>query len=300
MIDQTSTAKNTYGKDLTNGIASFKNYEIRVDKTLDDYAALVKFMEQAFEWDIMSYNFYPFYWGKKDNWAMLYQNDNNDPLFRSFMQSGMARTVVTVRPGYEEAVRFYLQTGQIWNGGEVPVIEDKLFMSIVDELREPEGKKEGKAWATRVPTTLTILQANSIGLQVEKALPCNCDDVNAITFENPEEIPCAESFVLNNAQINGDAGTARIFGKIEGNNGIKAVITLKTLEGLVQEVTLCNEDGDWEIASLPAGKYELLIDSTNKFASGVYLVTNGEKENLIELEKAQTQEFNITVTDIIK
>ena len=300
MIDQTSTAKNTYGKDLSNGKASFKNYEIRVDKTLDDYAALVKFMEQAFEWDIMSYNFYPFYWGKKDNWAMLYQNDNNDPLFRSFMQSGMARTVVTVRPGFEEAVRFYLQTGQIWNGGEVPVIEDKLFMSIVDELREPEGKKEGKAWATRVPTTLTILQANSIGLQVEKALPCNCDDVNAITFENPEEIPCAENFVLNNAQINGDAGTARIFGKIEGNNNIKAVITLKTLEGLVQEVTICDEDGNWEITALPAGKYELLIDSTNKFSNGVYLVTNGQKENLIELEKAQTQEFNITVTDIIK
>ncbi len=44
-----------------------------------------------------------------------------------------------------------MQTGLIWNGGEVPVIEDKLFMSIVDELREPEGKPEGKAWATRVP-----------------------------------------------------------------------------------------------------------------------------------------------------
>ena len=299
IIDQTTTAKNTYGKSMTSG-SNFGNYEVTVNKNLDDYAALVKFIEQSFEWDIMSYNFYPFYWGNRQNWSQLYQNDNNDALFRSFLQSGMARVIITVRPGFEEAVRFYMQTGQIWNGGAVPVIEDKLFMSIVDELRKPEGNKEGKAWVSRVPTSLTILQANSIGLEVKKALPCNCEDVNSDNFEDPKQVPCSENFVLNNAQINGDAGTAKIFGKIEGNNGIKAVITLKTLEGLVQEITICDEDGNWEITALPAGKYELLIDSTNKFASGVYLVTNGEKANLIELEKAQTQEFNLTVTYIIK
>ncbi|WP_395044795.1 hypothetical protein [Flavobacterium sp.] len=59
--------------------------------------------------------------------------------------------LIIFKPEFEKAVRFYMQTGLIWNGGEVPVIEDKLFMSIVDELREPEGKPEGKAWATRVP-----------------------------------------------------------------------------------------------------------------------------------------------------
>ena len=31
----------------------------------------------------------------------------------------MARVVVTVKPGFEDAVNFYMSTGKIWNGGEV-------------------------------------------------------------------------------------------------------------------------------------------------------------------------------------
>jgi hypothetical protein len=200
LIDQTATAPRTYGKDLSNHETTFGKYEIIADENLDDYGAFVKFIEQAFEWSIMSYYFYPYYWGNRENWKSMYQfNDSDDPLFRSFMQSGMARAIVTVRPGFEEAVSFYMQTGRIWNGGEVPVIEDKLFLAIVEELREPEGTKEGKAWATRLPTNLTILQADSIGLKVEKALPCNCDDLD--DFENPEAVPCGDGFEINNAQI---------------------------------------------------------------------------------------------------
>src|SRR5690606_16891539 len=91
-----------------------------------------------------------------------------------------------------------IQTGQIWNGGEVPVIGDELFLSIVDELRAPEGEKLGKAWPTRVPTSMTILQAQSIGLKVDKALPYN-DDLS--DFENPDDVPQSEQFVLSEAQI---------------------------------------------------------------------------------------------------
>ena len=48
---------------------------------LDAYAARVKFFEQAFEWDIMSYNFYPFYWADKAKWKESYNiSEINDPL----------------------------------------------------------------------------------------------------------------------------------------------------------------------------------------------------------------------------
>ncbi|WP_289043799.1 hypothetical protein [uncultured Olleya sp.] len=204
LIDQNPSAKNTYGKsDLfkTNdgNTQTFANTEVKVNAILDNYAAFVKFMEQAFEWDIMSYNLYPYYWGNRQDWSSLYQYDeSNDPLFRNFMQAGMARVVVTVKPGFEEAVRYYMQTGQIWNGGEVPVIEDELYLSIVDELRQPEGEKLGKAWPTRVPTALTILQAQSIGLKVNKALPFN-DDLS--DFESPDEVPQSDQFELNDAEI---------------------------------------------------------------------------------------------------
>ncbi len=98
----------------------------------------------------------------------------------------MARVVVTVKPGFEDAVNFYMSTGKIWNGGEVPVIGEPMYLSIVDEMRKPLGKKYGKAWSSRVPTSLTILQAQSIGLNVTKALPF---DDNLSDFEDSTEVP---------------------------------------------------------------------------------------------------------------
>lgn len=204
MIDQNTNAELTFGKGKyhNNGYSSgedFLNTDIKVDKTLDQYAAFVKFMEQAFEWDIMSYYFYPYYWGDRKKWSDMYQFDDNDPTFRAFMQSGMARVIVTVRPGFEEAVRHFLATGQIWNGGEVPVIDDPLFLSIVDEMRAAVGKKQGEPWREKIPTSLTILQADSIGLRVEKALPCHCEP--GVKFDDQLGEMCGSNFALNNNQI---------------------------------------------------------------------------------------------------
>lgn len=203
MIDQNPAAALTFGKNkyytTDNASETFSNTEIKLDAGLDQYAAFVKFMEQAFEWDIMSYYFYPYYWGNREKWADMYQFDDNDPTFRAFMQSGMARVIVTVRPGFEEAVRHFLATGQIWNGGEVPVIDDPLFLSIVDEMRSAVGKKQGEPWREKIPTSLTILQADSIGLKVEKALPCNCEP--GVKFDDQLGEMCGSNFELNNNQI---------------------------------------------------------------------------------------------------
>ena len=199
----TANTTNTYGRLMHNNSTSFTEYEVNPNQTFNNYSGFVKFMEQAFEWDIISYNFYPFYWAHKDTWKEKYQFDESaDPVFRSFIQSGMARVMVTVRPGFEEAVLHFMNTGAIWNGGHVPSLGDKLYMSITDELKQPAGEKQGKAWLTRVPTSLTILQAGSAGLIVEKALPCDCE--GAADFENPQLIPCSENFELNANLVGGD------------------------------------------------------------------------------------------------
>jgi hypothetical protein len=186
MSDRATDSTHGYGlSGLTQG-GSFNDYETVLSPKLDKYTAFVKFMEQAFEWDNLSYYLYPYYWGNRQNWVDLYQSENTDPLFRNFLQSGMARVIVTVRPGFEDSVQFYLATGKIWNGGEVPVIGDELYLSIVDEMKEPKGKKEGKAWLTRIPTALNILQAESIGLKVAHALPFTTE--NPDDFEVPSEV----------------------------------------------------------------------------------------------------------------
>lgn len=192
MADRATDSTHGYGlSGLTQG-STFTDYETTLSSKLDKYTAFVKFMEQAFEWDNLSYYLYPYYWGNKQNWVELYQSENTDPLFRAFLQSGMARVVVTVRPGFEDVVQFYLATGKIWNGGEVPVIGDELYLSIVDEMKQPKGEKQGKAWLTRLPTTLNILQAESIGLKVAHALPFTTE--NPDDFEVPSEVITEEKF----------------------------------------------------------------------------------------------------------
>lgn len=299
MISSNPDAKRTFGKDFytinnNDTIPNFNNTTIKQTADLDNYSAFVKFIEQAFEWDIMSYYFYPFYWGNRNNWVKMYQYDQtHDHIFKAFMQSGMARVVVTVRPGFEEAVRYYMQTGQIWNGGEVPVIGDEFYLSIVEEMRKTVGEKVGEAWPTRVPTSMTILQADSIGLKVDRALPYN-DDLS--DFENEDEVPRSNAIKNNlGAQIGvaNVIGTARLKGKIVGNNGINAKIVLRTIAGTTQDITYCADNGIWELKNLPEGKFELFLDANLDFPIDTYHVVEGAKQLVVELVNNETIEVNI-------
>ena len=161
---------------------ALENYVITQSQAMDDYGSFAKFMEQAFDWDLISYNFYPYYWGNRNEWTALYQTDNNDLLFRNFMQAGMARAIVTVRPGFEDAVMYYMSTGRIWNGGEVPVLGDPLYLSIVDELKEQEYVVE-ETWETVVPSALVALQSSGVAVEAT-GLPCG-DDCKDAQENNP-------------------------------------------------------------------------------------------------------------------
>ncbi|MFN0030851.1 MAG: hypothetical protein ACKVOR_01680 [Flavobacteriales bacterium] len=128
----------------------------------------VKFFEQGFEWSEMSYIFYPYFWGRKKNWVTIKNIEDPDPLFSRFLQSGFARVVVPVRPGFEEALLHYCDTGQIWNGDDVPTIEDDMYLSIIDEIRAQEeivGDENlpvvGEPWIIKVPTNLVRLNAST-------------------------------------------------------------------------------------------------------------------------------------------
>ncbi|MCW3160523.1 hypothetical protein [Chryseobacterium oryctis] len=192
---------NTLGQNFTSG-DQMKNFQVILGERLEEYTALAKFMEQAFEWEIMDYTFYPYYWAHRDEWQKMYLTQDSDPLFRSFLQAGMARVIVTVKPGFEDAVQFFMCTGRIWNGGEVPVIGDPMYMSIVDEMKQPTGEPQGKYWITRIPTTLTILQAKSVGLEVEQPLPIFPEDDPA-NCENPKELEFESSFSLDDIRLEG-------------------------------------------------------------------------------------------------
>lgn len=146
---------------------------LNLTNQLDAYSSHVKFFEQAFDWNILSSVFYPYYWAKKCDWTTLFQAQaGDDQMFRAFLQSGMARLIVPVREGFEDAVTFYMETGQIWNGnGMVIDTDDQLYLSIVDEMTILDRNVEKMEWETVVPSTLTVIQASSVALN-EGGLPC--------------------------------------------------------------------------------------------------------------------------------
>ncbi len=190
------------GQDFTDG-DKMLNFKVNFGEDLDKYTAKAKFLEQAFEWSIKDYTFYPYFWADREQWQEMYLSNNTDTLFRSFLQAGLARVVVTVKPGFEEAVQYFLETGKVWMGGETPVIGDPLYMSISQEMKEPTGVPQGKYWITRIPTTLTILQANSVGLKVDKALPIFPEN-EPENCENPEQLETETPFILDDkAQLSG-------------------------------------------------------------------------------------------------
>jgi len=123
----------------------------------------IRFFEQAFEWEQMMYFFYPYFWGRKPNWLKRALLQDVDPLFAEFIKAGSARVVISVRPGFEKAIAHFLDTGQIWEGGDLPDISSPLYVSIIEEIRERDKAPgaeivQGDPWDVRLPTTLVILR----------------------------------------------------------------------------------------------------------------------------------------------
>ncbi len=125
------------------------------------------FMENSFEWKEMVFDLLPYYWGHPDRWTELYQLEDTDPLFTNFLQSGNATVTVPVKPGMEKHVLYYIHTGKLWMGGDVPAIDTALNNYIdtelagVDPLAPPV---EEARWKDVVPTSLTVLQQDANGV----------------------------------------------------------------------------------------------------------------------------------------
>jgi hypothetical protein len=125
-----------------------------------------RFMHQAFEWENVSYIFYPFFWARKSRWLELFNIEDTDPDFQSFLQSGMARVVVPVRPGFEHHVEHFRRTGEVWSGGQPPTIGDPDFLSIAAEIKAQTGapgdeEPVGEPWNIAIPTQLVVLRQDN-------------------------------------------------------------------------------------------------------------------------------------------
>jgi hypothetical protein len=125
----------------------------------------VRFFEQAFEWEHITWLTYPYFWGRKSKWEEKIAYDDPDPLFNQFIKAGYCRAVVPVRPGFEGAVDHFMTFGETWNGGPLPAISNELYLPIADELAERLDQPgdeipQGDPWEVRIPTNLVKLRSD--------------------------------------------------------------------------------------------------------------------------------------------
>jgi hypothetical protein len=123
----------------------------------------VRFFEEAFEWEHMTWLTYPYFWGRKSQWPDRMAIEDTDPAFEDFLKSGYCRAVVPVRPGFEGAVDHFLTIGELWMGGPLPTISSPLYLPIADEIAERLDRPgdefpEGDPWEVRIATNLVFLR----------------------------------------------------------------------------------------------------------------------------------------------
>jgi hypothetical protein len=131
----------------------------------------IQFIEQAFEWENLSYVLYPYFWAGKDQWDQLADLSGADPDFARFLRAGSARVIVPARPGFELQAILYAYFGLIWGGGPAPAPGEDDYLSIADEIRAqerpPRDGEPGESWEVRLPTTLVWLDTANSSLPVD-------------------------------------------------------------------------------------------------------------------------------------
>ncbi|WP_108819470.1 hypothetical protein [Pseudovibrio sp. Alg231-02] len=157
---------------------------------LDNAEALAKdveLLEKGFDWDLMTYELLPYYWGRKEKWLETMALSDPDPLFREFLRAGGAMVTVPVNPDYARRILYFQLTGHTSPDDDVPMFhannpsdtlssneesnrdpEFELYHSFIRELEaeEPYENLDGdveidaddpKAWTVSVPMPMTWL-----------------------------------------------------------------------------------------------------------------------------------------------
>ena len=102
----------------------------------EEFGKKVRFFEHAFEWKFMSYMLYPYFWSEKCSWDEKMQEEVPNGLFQKFLQSGYARVSLSIRPGFESDIQYFLEEGEIWSGAGLPTYGDPNYLPIHQEIKE--------------------------------------------------------------------------------------------------------------------------------------------------------------------
>lgn len=157
----------------TNGLQNLSNYPEIVFKEAVEEGRWVELFEQIFDWENITYAFYPYFYGRKQNWQVITKLSDNDPLFSNFLKAGYAKAIVPVRKGFEEYVMLYHLFSVAFIGGsiaQVPGVETDAYQTLLEDLHTLGDQAEHEAvynednvigtYIQKVPTNLVFLTAD--------------------------------------------------------------------------------------------------------------------------------------------
>jgi hypothetical protein len=75
--------------------------------------ATVSFINEAIEWENVTFFTYSYFWDYPLCWDFIRQIQHNDKTRQAFLRAGSARVVLTVRQGWELAWTYFVNTGKI-------------------------------------------------------------------------------------------------------------------------------------------------------------------------------------------
>lgn len=100
--------------------------------TMFQYEEMVKFINEAIEWENVAYFLYSYFWDVPASWDFIRQIQHPDAIRQAFLRSGSARVVLTVRKGWETAFVNFVEAGGF---SQTLLPLDHPYMSIAQEIQ---------------------------------------------------------------------------------------------------------------------------------------------------------------------
>jgi hypothetical protein len=95
------------------------------------YQEMVKFVNEAIEWENVLYFLYSYFWDVPPSWDFIRQIRHPDAMRQAFLRAGSARIVLTVRKGWETAWANFVEQG----GFGQTLLPKHPYMTIASEIQ---------------------------------------------------------------------------------------------------------------------------------------------------------------------
>ncbi len=96
-----------------------------------EHGEFIKYIHNAIEWENVLYFTYPYFWDDNKLWDFKKFLYHPDPIHRTFLRSGAARVVLTIRPGFEPSFTSLMESGAF---GTLPATHP--YVPIAQEIQD--------------------------------------------------------------------------------------------------------------------------------------------------------------------